>query len=226
MVPRGPQRRMKMGSRWRSVCAAALATEVDLLWRSESPLTSMAGTLGSTTNCSLQKLWRARVGDFRFFRSVQRRAVERSRAMEVVYPCCCGLDVHKKSITACVLWAEARGKSRKEKKRFATFTHDLLQLADWPTNRVQESWSAANRLAYAPSHARHVVAFARNSFESCTGSAWAFAYGDNFGDLHTRQRECAKRRCEPARRAIVPKCSQVGELWKYRAEGKSASSVS
>jgi transposase len=51
--------------------------------------------------------------------------------MEVVYPCCCGLDLHKKSITACVLWAEAKGKSRKEKKRFGTFTHDLLQLADW-----------------------------------------------------------------------------------------------
>jgi transposase len=50
--------------------------------------------------------------------------------MEVVYPCCCGLDVHKKSITACVLRAEAKGKSRKEKKRFGTFTHDLLQLAD------------------------------------------------------------------------------------------------
>jgi len=30
-----------------------------------------------------------------------------------------------------VLWAEAKGKSRKEKKRFGTFTHDLLQLADW-----------------------------------------------------------------------------------------------
>ena len=51
--------------------------------------------------------------------------------MEVLYLCCCGLDVHKKSITACVLWAEAKGKSRKEKKRFGTFTHDLLQLADW-----------------------------------------------------------------------------------------------
>jgi len=51
--------------------------------------------------------------------------------MEVVYPCCCGLDVHKKSITACVLWAEAKGKSRKEKRRFGTFTHDLLQLTDW-----------------------------------------------------------------------------------------------
>jgi transposase len=51
--------------------------------------------------------------------------------MEVIYPCCCGLDVHKESITACVLWAEAKGKSRKEKRRFGTFTHDLLQLADW-----------------------------------------------------------------------------------------------
>ena len=37
-----------MGSRWRSVCAAASATEAELLWRSQSPLTSMAGTLRST----------------------------------------------------------------------------------------------------------------------------------------------------------------------------------
>jgi hypothetical protein len=35
--------------------------------------------------------------------------------MEVLDPCCCGLDVHKKSITACVLWAQ-RGGSRKEKR--------------------------------------------------------------------------------------------------------------
>jgi transposase len=38
--------------------------------------------------------------------------------MEVLYPCCCGLDVHKKSITACVLWAKEKGKSRREKRRF------------------------------------------------------------------------------------------------------------
>src|SRR6266446_6556376 len=130
MALREPQRRMKMSPRWRSVCAAALATEADLLWRSQSPLTSMAGTLRSTTNCSLQKLRRARVGDFRFSNRPTPRGGKESRD-EVVYPCCCGLDVHKKSITACVLWAEAKGKSRKEKKRFGTFTHDLLQLADW-----------------------------------------------------------------------------------------------
>ena len=56
-----------MGPRCRSVWAAALAIEAELLWRSQSPHTSMAGTLGSTTNCSLRKLRRARVGDFRFF---------------------------------------------------------------------------------------------------------------------------------------------------------------
>jgi transposase len=51
--------------------------------------------------------------------------------MEVLYPCCCGLDVHKKSITACVLWAEPKGRARKEKRRFGTFTQELLHLADW-----------------------------------------------------------------------------------------------
>jgi len=51
--------------------------------------------------------------------------------MDVVYPCCCGLDVHKASITACVLWAEGGGRARKEKRRFGTFTADLLELTDW-----------------------------------------------------------------------------------------------
>jgi transposase len=51
--------------------------------------------------------------------------------MEVVYTCCCGLDVHKKSITACVLWAGNRGNNCREKRSFGTFTHDLLRLADW-----------------------------------------------------------------------------------------------
>src|SRR5258705_7635589 len=51
--------------------------------------------------------------------------------MQVVYRCCCGLDVHKKSITACVLWVEARGEKRNEKRVFGTFTRDLLKLSDW-----------------------------------------------------------------------------------------------
>lgn len=51
--------------------------------------------------------------------------------MEVLDPCCCGLDVHKKSITACVLWAEGKGKVRKQKRRFGSFTRYLEQMAAW-----------------------------------------------------------------------------------------------
>lgn len=51
--------------------------------------------------------------------------------MEVMYRCCCGLDVHKNSVTACVLWAEGNGQNRKEKRRFSTFTRDLMALGDW-----------------------------------------------------------------------------------------------
>ena len=50
--------------------------------------------------------------------------------MEVVYRCCCGLDVHKDSVTACVLWVEASG-SRRERRKLGTFTGELLALSDW-----------------------------------------------------------------------------------------------
>jgi transposase len=46
--------------------------------------------------------------------------------MEVVYACCCGLDVHAKTVVACLMT-----KGRKEIRTFATMTEDLLQLADW-----------------------------------------------------------------------------------------------
>ena len=51
--------------------------------------------------------------------------------MDVLFPCCCGLDVHKKSITACVLWAESKGKKRKQRRQFGSYTRDLLTLVDW-----------------------------------------------------------------------------------------------
>src|SRR5262245_44650407 len=46
--------------------------------------------------------------------------------MEVVYECCCGLDVHAKTVVACLI---TRG--RKEIRTFATMTDELLQLGDW-----------------------------------------------------------------------------------------------
>jgi transposase len=46
--------------------------------------------------------------------------------MDRLYERCCGLDVHKKSITACVITPE-----RRETRTFGTMTSDLLSLADW-----------------------------------------------------------------------------------------------
>lgn len=46
--------------------------------------------------------------------------------MEVLYKRCCGLDVHKKSITACALTPEG-----KEIKNFGTMTEDIFALVEW-----------------------------------------------------------------------------------------------
>jgi len=52
--------------------------------------------------------------------------------MEVVYSRCCGLDVHKKSISACVVIRE-HGKVQKVERRFGTFTRELEEMAEWLT---------------------------------------------------------------------------------------------
>lgn len=51
--------------------------------------------------------------------------------MRIVYKRCCGLDVHKKVIVACLLTLESDGELRKEIRKFGTMTKDLLALLDW-----------------------------------------------------------------------------------------------
>ncbi|HSH79034.1 MAG TPA: IS110 family transposase [Herpetosiphonaceae bacterium] len=53
--------------------------------------------------------------------------------MEVVYPRCCGLDVHKKVVVACLLTPGPDGLPSKTIRTFGTMTADLLALADWLT---------------------------------------------------------------------------------------------
>ena len=50
--------------------------------------------------------------------------------MDVLYPRCCGLDVHKSSISACILLREA-GRVQKQQRRFGAMTQDLHELAEW-----------------------------------------------------------------------------------------------
>ena len=51
--------------------------------------------------------------------------------MDVVYPRCAGLDVHKKTVVACVIVPGAKGKPQKTIRTFGTMTDDLLALGDW-----------------------------------------------------------------------------------------------
>jgi transposase len=50
--------------------------------------------------------------------------------MDVLYPTCCGLDVHKQTVVAC-LSRRAAGERRKEVRTFGTTTEALLALRDW-----------------------------------------------------------------------------------------------
>jgi transposase len=51
--------------------------------------------------------------------------------MEIIYERCCGMDVHKKKIVACLSTPDPVGRRHKEIRTFCTTTQDLLHLLDW-----------------------------------------------------------------------------------------------
>ena len=53
--------------------------------------------------------------------------------MEVTLEAVAGLDVHKKSVVACVFTPGPKGTWRKQLRTFGTMTQDLLALAAWLT---------------------------------------------------------------------------------------------
>jgi transposase len=55
------------------------------------------------------------------------KSPQKGEAMQILHECCCGLDVHKKSITACVL----RLGQQKQIRRFGTTTREIQSLAEW-----------------------------------------------------------------------------------------------
>ncbi|HEV7235592.1 MAG TPA: IS110 family transposase [Ktedonobacteraceae bacterium] len=75
-----------------------------------------------------------------------RREVSTMGGIQVVYERCCGLDIHKRTVVACMIVPVPTStpapngqppKPQKEIKSFGTMTQDLLQLSDWLlTNRV------------------------------------------------------------------------------------------
>ena len=51
--------------------------------------------------------------------------------MDVVNERCCGVDVHKQTVVACVIVPGTGRQPHKEIRTFGTMTPDLLEFADW-----------------------------------------------------------------------------------------------
>ena len=64
--------------------------------------------------------------------------------MEILYKSCCGLDVHKKMIVACLRLTNEGGKVSKQVRTFGTMTADLLALRTgwWQRAARTSRWRA------------------------------------------------------------------------------------
>jgi transposase len=51
--------------------------------------------------------------------------------MDIIHACCAGLDVHKKTVVACVRRVDSDGAVSREVRTFGTMTRELLALSDW-----------------------------------------------------------------------------------------------
>ena len=51
--------------------------------------------------------------------------------MDLIHARSCGLDVHKKSVVACVLTTQPDGTAERHMRTFKTMTADLFELAAW-----------------------------------------------------------------------------------------------
>jgi transposase len=54
-----------------------------------------------------------------------------ARTVEIVYPVCCGMDVHKSFLVACIAVTDERSHTEHHIRRFSTFTGDLRRLSNW-----------------------------------------------------------------------------------------------
>jgi len=51
--------------------------------------------------------------------------------LKIVYPICCGMDVHKSFVVACIANTNSQGVTTYKSHRFSTFTKGLRELSEW-----------------------------------------------------------------------------------------------
>lgn len=98
-----------------------------------SPQDSLAWTTCRTLNCRPQRGEHAEQNVFS--QTSPGGQFNREIAMDTIYRCVAGLDVHQKTIVACVRTLLPDGSSKKEVNEFGTMTSDLLRMSDWLASR-------------------------------------------------------------------------------------------
>lgn len=112
--------------------------------------------------------------------------------MDMVHARCCGLDVHKRTVVACLLVSTAGGEPSKEVRTFGTMTDDLLRLADWLTS----------------AGCMHVA------MES-TGVYWKPVYNLLEGALEVLVVNARHIKAVPGRKTDVKDCEWIAELLRH-----------
>jgi transposase len=88
--------------------------------------------------------------------------------MQVLYSCCCGLDIHKQFIVACLLTTQTDGSVQKELRTFTTMPQDLLALSDW----LREAGGTHAAMESTSSYWRPVYNILEGHFELLVGNAY------------------------------------------------------
>jgi hypothetical protein len=86
--------------------------------------------------------------------------------MDVVYERCCGLDVHKETVVACVVVPGTSSRQpSKEIRTFKTMTADVLDLADWLTTQGVSHVALESTGVYWKPIVRHEALFDREGMK-------------------------------------------------------------
>jgi transposase len=112
--------------------------------------------------------------------------------MDVIYERCCGLDIHKRTVVACLIVPAPGGPPRKEVRTFGTMTEDILALGDW----------------LAAAGCRHVA------MES-TGVLWKPIYNLLEGAFELRLANARHIKAVPGRKTDVRDCEWIADLLRH-----------
>ena len=112
--------------------------------------------------------------------------------MDVIYERCCGLDIHKRTVVACLIVPAPGGPPRKEVRTFGTMTEDILALGDW----------------LAAAGCRHVA------MES-TGVLWKPLYNLLEGAFELRLANARHIKAVPGRKTDVRDCEWIADLLRH-----------